>query len=234
MRAGFIFGGYDQGFLTQSSNDAKSEYNTAFFYQDEKLATYYKIKLIPFGETLPFGSWNSSLASYFPGVSLFAQGSHYKSFTLYKQQHPLHFITPICYELLDTFFIRNFLNSQQHIDFIANLTNDSWYGDTAEPWQHLFLTRWRALEFRRPIIRSTNTGITTLIDEQGKVTNYLAVQDRNFLDIILHLHSHPITFYQQYGNILLYLLILAIIVIYFVKPAFIKSWRRRTPNKTTS
>jgi apolipoprotein N-acyltransferase len=229
-QAGFVFGGYDLETIHRQYKKIQNEFNTAFFYQDKKFETYYKIKLIPFGETLPFGSWNHSMARFFPGVSLFAQGSEFKSFTLKKENNFFHFITPICYELLDTFFIRKFLNSKDHVEFIANLTNDSWYGDTAEPWQHLFLTRWRALEFRRPIIRSTNTGITTVIDEKGNFSTYLPVNDQNILDITLNLHSHPITFYQTWGNLLLCIVMVILSLIYLVNPAFIKSWRRKTPN----
>ena len=228
-QAGFVFGGYD---LHQSTQSADREYNTAFFFQDQKLETYYKIKLIPFGETLPFGRWNDMLQPLFPGVSLFAQGMKFQSFTLRKENNLVHFITPICYELLDTFFMRNFLNSKQHTELIINLTNDSWYGDTAEPWQHLFLARWRALEFRRPILRSTNTGITTLIDEQGKFSHYLPVNDKNTLDLSINLHSHPLTFYQQWGISLLLFVLATSWSIYFVKPAFMRSWRRKTPKKT--
>ena len=112
-QAGFVFGGYD---LHQSTQSADREYNTAFFFQDQKLETYYKIKLIPFGETLPFGRWNDMLQPLFPGVSLFAQGMKFQSFTLRKENNLVHFITPICYELLDTFFMRNFLNSKQHTE----------------------------------------------------------------------------------------------------------------------
>lgn len=234
-QAGFIFGGYDEGNSELSQNSARSEFNTAFFYQDKKFETYYKVKLIPFGETLPFGSWNETLAPYFPGISLFSQGPKLNSFALHhplRSSEKIHFITPICYELLDTFFMRKFLNVHSHVEFIANLTNDSWYGDTAEPWQHLFLTRWRALEFRRPILRSTNTGITTVIDEQGKITKYLGINDKNILDITLNLHSLPITIYQQWGSTFLYIFMVGLILIYLVRPAFIKSCKRKTPSKT--
>lgn len=227
-KAGFVFGGYDEGNLDQSQNNAHNEFNTAFFYQNQNLETYYKIKLIPFGETLPFGNYNRELSKFFPGVSLFSQGSRYNSFTINQK---FHFITPICYELLDTDFMRTFLNSSEKIDFIVNLTNDSWYGNTAQPWQHLFLARWRALEFRKPIIRSTNTGITTIIDELGQFSKYLNINETNILEVKLNIHSKESTFYQRHGKSPLNLMLL-LILIYFVSPALIKSWRRKTPNNS--
>lgn len=229
MNAGFVFGGYDENTQKMNQRIEMSEFNTAFFYQNKKLDAYYKIKLIPFGETLPFGSFNQTFAPYFPGVSLFSQGTQFHSFAI-DQDH--QFISPICYELLDTFFIRNFLNSHKDISFIVNLTNDSWYGDTAQPWQHLFLARWRALEFRRPIIRSTNTGITTIIDEEGKISTYLGINEKNILDIKIHLHHQAKTIYQQWGLLPLNFLLLIFLSFYLLRPALIKSWRRKTPNNS--
>ena len=52
---------------------------------------------------------------------------------------------------------------------IVNLTNDSWYGTWAEPYQHLYMTLARAVEFRRPVVRATNTGISTVILANGDV-----------------------------------------------------------------
>jgi len=53
-------------------------------------------------------------------------------------------------------------------EVIINVTNDSWYGTWFEPFQHLYMTGARAIEFRRPLIRATNTGITTVILPNGE------------------------------------------------------------------
>ena len=53
---------------------------------------------------------------------------------------------------------------------MINVTNDSWFDmNSQEPWQHLFLTRWVAIQFNMPIIRATNTGITVIIDQLGEI-----------------------------------------------------------------
>jgi apolipoprotein N-acyltransferase len=54
-------------------------------------------------------------------------------------------------------------------DFLINLTNDSWFGPSFEPEQHLYMTLARAIEVRRPLLRSTNTGISTVIEATGQV-----------------------------------------------------------------
>ena len=68
---------------------------------------------------------------------------------------------------------------------MINLTNDSWYGNTVEPEQHLFLTRWRAIEFNLPILRSTNTGISTYIKANGQELDRMEYDRAGNLDLSL-------------------------------------------------
>ena len=71
----------------------------------------------------------------------------------------------ICYEGLDSHFSVALAKQNAHI--IVNVTNDSWFGHTYEPYQHLYMTLARAIEVRRPLIRVTNTGITAAILADG-------------------------------------------------------------------
>lgn len=85
---------------------------------------------------------------------------------------------------------------------MINLTNDSWYGDTVEPEQHLFLTKWRSLELNLPILRSTNTGISTIIDEKAQELSRLKYGIAGNLDIslpIVDTNKKEITFFQKFG-----------------------------------
>ncbi len=51
-----------------------------------------------------------------------------------------------------------------------NITNDAWFGDTAEPWEHLALAQLRAVEHRRYLVRGTNSGVSAVVDPVGRVT----------------------------------------------------------------
>ncbi len=197
-QAELFIGGYDLkpkiGF-----DDYESQYNSAFLFgNDQKLKEVYrKIHLIPFGEGLPFGPFNKVLSKVITNVSYFAEGT---SFPLFKTQNGIPFISVICYEILFSRFLREFLNNQStQPQFLINLTNDSWYGDTAEPHQHLFLAEWRALEFNLPIIRSTNTGITTVIYPDGSESDRLTFEQRKDLDVELKLNARKSTVYQKFG-----------------------------------
>ncbi|MEC7183543.1 MAG: apolipoprotein N-acyltransferase [Bdellovibrionota bacterium] len=166
MQSEVFFGGYDR-VSNKVNRGYKSEYNSAFLVSKEGSFknVYHKHRLIPFGEGLPFGPLNPFLSRYIKNISFFAEG---KNFPLFKTSNQSSFISAICYEILFSSFIRKYLNKvQDNPHFLINLTNDSWYGDTIEPFQHLFLSHWRAIEFNLPIIRMTNTGISSILLPDG-------------------------------------------------------------------
>ena len=121
----------------------------------------HKSILLAFGEYLPGAEWFPQIKKYLPMVSDFVRGPG-------PEVRPIdrYNIGPlICYEALFPNFTRHLAN--QGADFFINLTNDSWYGKTSQPYQHLYISAGRAIENRRPLIRSTNTGITTVVDYKG-------------------------------------------------------------------
>jgi apolipoprotein N-acyltransferase len=197
-QAELFIGGYDLK-PSEGADDPQSQYNAAFLFgSDQKLKEVYrKIHLIPFGEGLPFGPLNGPLSKVLTNVSYFAEG---KTFPLFKTQNGTPFISVICYEILFSNFLREFLNNQSTTpQFLINLTNDSWYGDTAEPHQHLFLAKWRAIEFNLPLIRSTNTGITTIIMPDGSESPRLTFEEKKVLDVEMKMFTRESTIYQKFG-----------------------------------
>ena len=216
-----FMGGYA---MKHNNNTYESEYNSAFLFGKEKekitlKGFYHKIKLIPFGEKLPFGPFSRFLSRYIDNISYFASGNEFASFTTQKG---FRFISAICYEILFPEFIRAYLNHSSQVHFIVNLTNDSWYGDTSEPFQHLFLSRWRAIEFNLPVVRMTNTGITSVIFPHGKESSRLSVGEKDILDITLPLPNTEPTFYQKKGVGGLLLLSLFLGGLLFVLKSFFK------------
>jgi apolipoprotein N-acyltransferase len=217
-QADLFIGGYDLRPST-GPDDFQNQYNAAFLFgADKKLKEVYrKIHLIPFGEGLPFGPFNKILSKYVTNVSYFASG---EKFTAFKTKYNIPFISVICYEVLFSDFVREFLNKQKVVpQFLINLTNDSWYGDTAEPFQHLFLAKWRALEFNIPIIRSTNTGITTIIMPDGSESQRLNYQEKKVLDVELKIHTREDTIYQNFG---LWMILLLALIFYLIETKFQK------------
>jgi apolipoprotein N-acyltransferase len=191
-------GGYDRS-SNQNSDYFMTEYNTAFHFNTNGTLKdkYHKIKLIPFGEGLPFGPLNQYLAKYIQNISFFANG---EKLTLFRTNKNTPFVSAICYEILFSSFIRHHLNTlETRPHFLINLTNDSWYGKTAEPEQHLFLSKWRALEFSLPIVRMTNTGITSVIYANGDETERSGLFVEAVQDLDLKSSVREKTPFQKFG-----------------------------------
>jgi apolipoprotein N-acyltransferase len=183
----------------------ESIFNASLLISEGKVKSiYHKNILIPFGETLPFGPLNHKVVSIIPAISLFARG---EGIPVMETHAGFRFVTPICYELLESNYMRGLLNQWGGNHFIVNHTNDSWYGDTAEPYQHLFLSKWRALEFQLPIIRSTNTGVSSVIYPDGSESRRLGINETGRLDVNIPLSNPKSTVYQEYGFLPLLLLV---------------------------
>lgn len=118
---------------------------------------YSKTLLLAFGEYLPGEEWFPFIRSWLPPIGEFARG---EGPTRLIQWNGLRIGAQICYESLFPEFTRRW--ADLGAQFLVNATNDSWYGTWAEPRQHLMMTLGRAVEVRRPVIRATNTGISTV------------------------------------------------------------------------
>jgi len=138
-------------------------YNTALVLGSLP-AMYKKIHLLPFGEYLPWQPLSGYLLSLVDvRLGLFTAGELTQPL-LQIAGHPI--VTSICYE--DAFGEQN----RQQVNkahFLVNLTNDGWFDGSIEPYQHLQIARMRALESGRYLLRATNTGVTAIISEKGKV-----------------------------------------------------------------
>lgn len=137
---------------------------------------YDKIHLVPFGEFVPPGfRWFVDMMNMPLGD--FTRGRHSRPFVFDGQR-----IRPtICYEdLFGEELAANFVGPEQ-ATAIANVSNIAWFGPTQAVDQHLQISRLRALEFQRPLVRATNTGATAIIDHRGRVTHALAPHVRGVL-----------------------------------------------------
>ena len=125
---------------------------------------YDKTKLLAFGEYLPQPFRFPLIKKLFP----YFQGRFVKGESPAVQQLEEVFLgLQICYEsLFDGITRKMALDGAQAL---INVTNDSWYGSWQEPWQHLAMSLARAVEVRRPLLRATNTGISTVIQSNGTV-----------------------------------------------------------------
>jgi len=179
-------------------DDAAGKRTNAFFVFDEGgEATgppYDKTTLLAFGEYLPGASRFPALKRWFPFTADFARGRGPQVKTL----HGLILGPQICYEGLFPGFSRSL--ATQGAQIFVNVTNDSWFGTWAEPRQHLFMTLARGIEFRRPVIRATNTGISTVMLSDGTILDRSPLhREWSRTYDVPYRKEPPRTFYQAYG-----------------------------------
>lgn len=171
----------EENFLTPLANDAKlhnadliisvpvqeqspiKNFNAVITLGKEK-GMYRKTHLLPFGEYLPLQSLSGfvldmihiRLGNFTPGATnqpLLKAGGY-------------PFITLICYE--DAFGDLS-IRGLPDAAFMVNVTNDGWFGDTIEPYQHMQMARMRAMETGRFLLRATNTGMTAVVSPTGAI-----------------------------------------------------------------
>ena len=159
---------------------------------------YHKTVLLAFGEYLPLGETFPKLYDLLPQVGNFGRGP---GPTVLSAEN-LRVGVQICYEGLFDWFTRRL--GQQDAQILVNVTNDSWYGAWQQPYQHGYMTLARAIEVRRPLIRSTNTGISTVVLADGTVMTESPLHEPWFhLYEIPYLTEAPATAFMSWGYYLI-------------------------------
>ncbi len=162
---------------------------------------YDKHHLVPFGEYVP-------LKKYLPFISKihgsedFGVGNGPQTL---KLDNAPAFSPLICYEVI---FPSEVVNKESKVKpkWILNVTNDGWFGISKGPYQHLDISRARAIEEGIPVIRAANTGISAVIDSLGQVRKQKNLNERGIIDSKLPSSLHFETFFAKSGNIISILL----------------------------
>lgn len=144
------------------------------------LGSYDKMILVPFGEYIPFGETFPSLYALAPFTGRFRPGQSREPLQLGRHLLSVN----ICYEDIFPGQVRDLMrggNERRRPDLLFNLTNDSWYGRSTEPLEHLALASFRSIEQRRALVRSTNTGISAFVDPVGRIVARSGVWTRETL-----------------------------------------------------
>ncbi len=126
--------------------------------------TYLKQKLVPFGEYVPLEDALRGLIAFFDlPMSNFSRGHAEQTLLLAQGQRLASYI---CYEVVYPDFAASLAADSS---LLLTVSNDAWFGDSIGPLQHLQMAQMRALEAGRWMLRATNTGVTALIDPQGRI-----------------------------------------------------------------
>lgn len=157
------------GELAPRNAECLACYNSALLIDGDGVVQelYDKAFLLVFGEYIPFGEDFPELYDLLPESSRFQAGVRTEPMRLQRANAPdAKLGVLICYEDLLPRFASRVMAHAPHV--LINLTNDAWFGQTAEPYHHMQLAQMRAVEYRRWLVRSTNTGISVFIDANGR------------------------------------------------------------------
>lgn len=156
---------------------------------------YQKHQLLPIGEFVPFEDLLRPLAPLFNlPMSSFSRGGYQQP---NLKANGSNLAMAICYEIAFAGQVRS--NTYDDTDYLVTISNDTWFGDSHGPWQHMQIARMRAMELGKPLLRATNNGVTAAVDEQGQYIK-LAPQ---FTATALSADVYPVsgsTLFNKIGN----------------------------------
>jgi apolipoprotein N-acyltransferase len=173
--------------------------------EGELLARYHKRHLVMFGEYMPLGRWFPSLNSFRTLDNGFFPGDGPMPFYLTNQNVKISVL--ICSEDVFPHLAREYVDRET--DFLLNLTNNGWFGESAAQWQHAVSALFRAVENGLPLVRCTNNGLTCWIDAHGRLHEVYFPGTKDIygpgiklarIPLRSHGKNQSLTFYCRYGD----------------------------------
>ena len=189
--------------------DGSGYYNSMLAINDESkiIWQYDKRILAPFGEYIPGANLLSWIQPLVVNIG-FSHGTKEQVINIASQEINndacKDYKRPAVHQSVDTTKIKNdynikilpficyeiafpFMAKPQKYDIIIQITNDVWFGDSIGPYQHLAMARMRAIEYNKPLLRVANTGISAVIDGNGRMLSFLQLNKTGVITAILGL-----------------------------------------------
>mgnify|MGYP000282736040 CR=1 FL=1 len=168
-----------------SGNDTKY-FNSLIIIDNEVnvIGKYNKQKLVPFGEFLPFEKAlkKVGLKKVTAGYNSFSKGNNKSIITISFDKNEINLLSLICYEIIFPSLIQK---KNNHFNFIINISEDAWFGESIGPHQHFAKAIFRSIESRSLTIRSANKGISAFISPEGKILKTLKSTESGNIEIDL-------------------------------------------------
>ncbi len=195
-------------------DDGEKIYNSLALLNKEFILedNYNKNKLVPFGEFLPFEKFLSNF-----GLKKITHG--YRSFSSSDVRNIINvnsisFLPLICYEII---FSGQLNLNKSDYDFILNISEDGWFGNSIGPIQHFSHSIFRSIEEGKDVLRVANNGISAHVSLTGKVNKKLNTTEKGSIEINSFSRVFP-TFFSIHGNkIFFFLVLIYITLIFFLK-----------------
>ena len=176
------------------------------------LSKYDKNKLVPFGEFLPFEKLfkKIGLKKVTQGYQSFSRGKNRNLITIDDKE--FNFIPLICYEIIYSGKIHS---KKGDSNFIVNISEDGWFGNSIGPYQHFSHSIFRAIEEGKNIIRSSNNGISAFIDSNGIIINKIESTQRGLIEVNKYKKLKKTIFFKN-GNKIFFYFVLFYISLFFL------------------
>lgn len=187
-------------------------YNSAILVRpDGTEALYFKQHLVPFGEYIPFADYLPLPGPVVESVGNFSAGNN--AVPLQTGTAKLGIL--ICFESIFPDIARKQVTNGANL--LVNITNDAWFGRSSASLQHMSMAVFRAVENRRSLARSANSGISCFIDPIGRISQPTTLFTEEFINGSPTLHGH-ITFFNRFGYLFpLLCLLFSIALLAFLK-----------------
>ena len=198
----------------ETKNDKNLFFNSMAIFNNklDLVAKYNKVNLVPFGEFTPF-------ENIFSLIGLKTVTNNYESFSSGKTRIPLNIknskidlnlLPLICYEIIYS----GKLSRDNNFDYIINISEDGWFGNSIGPKQHFSHSIFRSIESGKYIIRSTNNGISAIINPMGTVEQKVELGSTGYVELS---ESKLVksTLFMLHGNKIFLMLILIYIFLIF-------------------
>ncbi len=190
--------------IAAENSKGAGDYNSALLFSKKGtlIRQYNKLHLVLFGEFIPLSGYFQWLYRILPFTGKFISGSEYTIFQLKGQPD---FSVLICFEDIFPGLVRQFV--KRGAGFMVNMTNDAWFGKTCAAYQHVSNSVFRAVENRRPFVRSANTGFSCFIDRVGRIHAKVETRGEDIFitgyktSVITVYPDSPFTFYTRFGDI---------------------------------
>jgi apolipoprotein N-acyltransferase len=196
--------GSDEIERARSPTDRDRYYNAAVLIgvDGRSVGSYRKVRLVPFGEYVPFKNLLFFVGPLVEAVSDFTPGS---AFSIFDYQGT-RFSVAICYESVYPRIARAFV--ARGAELLTTITNDAWFGRSSAAYQHFEQAALRAVEQGRYLVRAANTGISGAVDPYGRVIARTALFEPAAITVDVRLLSRR-TIYQAAGDVIVWIALAA-------------------------
>ena len=198
----------------EKKNDKKVYFNSMAIFNNnlDLVSSYNKVNLVPFGEFIPFESFLSyiGLKTITNSYQSFSSGNIRIPLNIKNSKIDFNLLPLICYEIIYS----GQLSGNNNFDYIINISEDGWFGNSVGPKQHFSHSIFRSIESGKYIIRSTNNGISAIVNPLGIIEQEVEFGSTGYVELSESklVKSTP---FMLYGNKIFLMLILIYIFLIF-------------------